>query len=172
MQPFRVQGRVVGFRADARIIAGADAGEFEGRPVTAVTAEGVPGLAQRPLLLVDVAGGQGRIQAAGVAALARALLPPVHAGLLGLAVALAALSLAWAPAAIGAAASALGLAARRAWLGRAIQRELEAHLIDQVAADWPRAAAAATLPGMLADYRSVRSFQISGNSTTSSMRRR
>ena len=49
-----------------------------------------------------------------------------------------------------------------------IERELAAYPIDQIAADWPRAAAAATL----ADYRSVRSFQISGNSTTSSILRR
>jgi hypothetical protein len=172
MQPFRVQGRSVRFRADARVIAGAETGELAGRPVTVVTADGLAGFEQRPLLLVDIAGGHGRIQNRGVAALARALLPALPSRWLAVAVALALGSLWWAPAAVGALACALGLVARRELLRREIQGELESHLIDQIAAHWPRAAAAATLPGMLADQRSVRSFQISGNSTTSSILRK
>ena len=160
------------FRADARVIAGADAGEFSGRPVTVVTAEGWPGHEGRPLLLVDVAGGQGRVRHEGVAALARAVQPPVRPLPLAAALGLALLSLWWAPAAAGAAMLAVLVAVRRRLMRREIERELAAHLIEQIAADWPRAAAAATLPGMLAGYRSVRSFQISGNSTTSSILRR
>jgi hypothetical protein len=175
MHPFVIAGRLIYFHADARAIAGPEAGDLAGRPVTVVTAHW-PGVGRRPLMLIDVAGGQGRLQGPALRALSRALLPAMRSPSLGLVALLALGGLVWPPL-LGVALVYAGWRAVWRWQRRReIEAELASHLIGQVAGQWPPAADAASLPAMLAAgaaaYRSVRSFQISGNSTTSSILRR
>jgi hypothetical protein len=173
MHPFVIAGRLVYFHADARAIAGPEAGDLAGRAVTVVTAHW-PGVGRQPLMLIDVAAGQGRLQRPALRALSRALLPPIRSASLGGVALLALGGLVWPPLLVVALLYAAWRAAWRWQRRRAIDAELSSHLIGQVAGEWPRAATAASLPAMLAAgaYRSVRSFQISGNSTTSSILRR
>jgi hypothetical protein len=95
-----------------------------------------------------------------VGQLAREAMPPMRTASVGLALSLAAGSLAWAPLAACAVAYCGWRATRRALLRHRLRTEIEVALHRAI------------VTGEAPDYRSVRSFQISGNSTTSSILRR
>lgn len=87
-------------------------------------------------------------------------LPPMRPGSVGAALALAAASTLWAPFALAAVGYGGWRASRRALLRHRLRTEIECALHRLI------------VTGEAPDYRSVRSFQISGNSTTSSILRR
>jgi hypothetical protein len=95
-----------------------------------------------------------------VGALAEEAMPLMRPVSIGIALALAAGSLLWAPLAAAAMSYGLWRATRRALLRHRLRTEIDGALHHAI------------VLGDAGDYRSVRSFQISGNSTTSSILRR
>lgn len=126
----------------------------------AVTATGVKDLAELPLVTLDLDSYQAQVQPNAVLELARSLSRPMRIRSVAVALILALLSLEWAPWAVVAVAYCAWRLVRRAYKTRTLAAEIEMHLIRQLGMEWPTI------------QRSVRSFQISGNSTTSSILRR
>lgn len=118
-----------------------------------------------PLMAVEPEALQAWMLDGGTRALVEQAVPPMRPGSLGFAVLLAAGALWWAPLGLAALAYAGHRGLRRATLRRRLQAHIEDTLRVWLAEEPP------TLP-LAPGYRSVRSFQISGNSTTSSILRR
>jgi hypothetical protein len=120
--------------------------------------EGQPPL---PVMLFDADVRCAWLIDSGTCALADALMPAMRPASVGVALLLALGSLAYAPLAIVAAGYAGYRMLRREFRRRVLHAQVEAHLCRTLLDEPPQT-----------DQRSVRSFQISGNSTTSSILRR
>ncbi len=118
-----------------------------------------------PLMAVEPASRQAWMLDGGTRSLVEASLPPMRPGSLAFAALLGVGAFWWEPSGLAALAYAGHRGMARALRRHRVQREIETALRRWLAEDPPGSAEA---PG----YRSVRSFQISGNSTTSSIFRR
>ncbi len=132
-----------------------------GRRLQVVCVERAP-LPPLPLMVLDEATHEAWMLGAGTRRFAESRMPPTRPASVGAALPRAVGSLAWPPLAIGAVGYAGYRAARRSFRRRMLHAETEVALTRWLADH----------AGDGAAYRSVRSFQISGNSTTSSIVRR